>query len=164
MITFLLSGLWHGANWNFILWGGYHGFLILTERFLRKISRITSFSLPRSFRPYIFPIKIVVTFIIINAGWLFFRETEINRIAEYLTLSPLASNNADFQIGCYLFILSSLYALPLFLHGVVNMLNTKEELTSNRLLIFRPVLAAGLLLAILTMRSPEAATFIYFQF
>jgi len=34
MLTMLLGGLWHGASWNFVIWGGYHGALLSTERAL----------------------------------------------------------------------------------------------------------------------------------
>ena len=35
MLTMLLGGLWHGASWNFVIWGGYHGALLAVERALR---------------------------------------------------------------------------------------------------------------------------------
>jgi D-alanyl-lipoteichoic acid acyltransferase DltB (MBOAT superfamily) len=39
MITFLLSGLWHGASWTFVIWGGLHGFYLLAEDAIRKITK-----------------------------------------------------------------------------------------------------------------------------
>ncbi|HLP52659.1 MAG TPA: MBOAT family O-acyltransferase [Chitinophagales bacterium] len=66
-IVFLLSGLWHGASWTFVIWGAYHGFFIASERFLHD--RI-SFSLPRI-------IKIPLTFLIVLVGWVFFRADTI---------------------------------------------------------------------------------------
>ena len=36
MLTFLVSGLWHGANWTFLMWGGIHGILNILQKFLNK--------------------------------------------------------------------------------------------------------------------------------
>ena len=62
-VVFLLSGLWHGANWNFVVWGAYHGFWLVLERiglekFYVKIGRIPS---------------IIITFLIVTVGWAIFR-------------------------------------------------------------------------------------------
>ena len=62
-IVFLISGFWHGASWNFIIWGTYHGLFLIADRlfllnFLNRIGKI-----PSTF----------VTFIIILIGWTFFR-------------------------------------------------------------------------------------------
>ncbi len=62
-LVFLLSGLWHGASWNFVLWGIFHGsFLVLDRLFLKKALKI----LGR-------PISIIFTFFIVMLGWVVFR-------------------------------------------------------------------------------------------
>ncbi len=62
-IVFLISGLWHGANWNFIVWGAFHGFfLVLDKLFLLKLTK----KIPEK-------INIFFTFIIIMVSWSFFR-------------------------------------------------------------------------------------------
>ncbi|HXJ39324.1 MAG TPA: MBOAT family protein, partial [Bryobacteraceae bacterium] len=64
MATMLLGGLWHGASWNFVIWGGYHGALLAIERVIwgrgerKGLARI--------------PLTIV-TFLVVNVGWVFFR-------------------------------------------------------------------------------------------
>lgn len=66
-IVFLFSGLWHGASWNFVLWGAYHGFFLVAERlFLLKMYRVIGkwFSIP-------------VTFIVVITGWVLFRNENI---------------------------------------------------------------------------------------
>ena len=66
MITFLVSGLWHGANWTFIIWGTLHGIIQIIEKYfgIQKANRNNN--LMTIFR-------ILVTFIIINFAWIFFR-------------------------------------------------------------------------------------------
>ena len=73
-VVFLISGLWHGAEWNFVIWGAYHGvFLILERMFLLKIyervGRILS---------------TFITFIIIVIGWVFFRIEGFNKAILFL--------------------------------------------------------------------------------
>lgn len=72
-IVFLLSGLWHGASWNFVLWGAFHGmFLVLDKMFLLKfLSKIGSIP------------AMIITFIVVMMGWVLFRLENIDLIAEY---------------------------------------------------------------------------------
>jgi len=64
-IVFLLCGLWHGAAWTFVIWGLYHGLLLILERALGR--RTFYAGLPES-------MQIVLTFILISIGWVFFRS------------------------------------------------------------------------------------------
>jgi D-alanyl-lipoteichoic acid acyltransferase DltB (MBOAT superfamily) len=71
IITMLLGGLWHGASWNFVLWGGFHGALLLVERHLEALN----ISFPDKIRnhPLWATVKIVFTFHLVCLGWIFFR-------------------------------------------------------------------------------------------
>jgi alginate O-acetyltransferase complex protein AlgI len=70
MLTMLLGGLWHGASWNFAVWGGYHGALLSFERMFRR---------KRSAEParwtIFYPLQAVITFGLVMIGWVFFRAT-----------------------------------------------------------------------------------------
>lgn len=60
---FVISGLWHGASWNFVIWGAYHGFFLILDRLflikiLEKVGKLPS---------------IIFTFLIVVVGWIFFR-------------------------------------------------------------------------------------------
>ena len=76
--TMSLSGLWHGASLNFILWGGYHGVIILLGRLVERPlpTTFTNSSVARI-------LGIVVTFILSVYGWLYFRITDIDLIYAY---------------------------------------------------------------------------------
>lgn len=65
-ITFLISGLWHGANWNFVAWGGMHGIFQVFEKILGLNKKINK-GLLKSLR-------ILITFIIVSIAWIFFRQ------------------------------------------------------------------------------------------
>ena len=69
-ICFLLSGLWHGASWNFVLWGAFHGFFIVLEKLIngkKKVENGKRNSVLRS------PFSVLLTFFIVNLGWVLFR-------------------------------------------------------------------------------------------
>ncbi len=62
MITMLLGGLWHGASWNFLIWGGWHGILLSAEKAAgNSILRIPAI------------IRVLLTFLLVLIGWVFFR-------------------------------------------------------------------------------------------
>ncbi|XDD45042.1 MBOAT family protein [Leptospira sp. WS39.C2] len=75
-LVFLLCGFWHGASWNFIIWGIFHGFFLMAER--TKYKEVLNF-LP-SF------IKFMITFFIINIGWVFFRTNNLTESIEFLKI------------------------------------------------------------------------------
>lgn len=71
-IVFLASGLWHGASWNFVIWGAYHGGWLVAERafLLQYCQKIWN------------PIRAIITFFIVLIGWVFFRvETFTDAVA-----------------------------------------------------------------------------------
>ena len=77
MVTFLVSGLWHGAAWTFVVWGCIHGIVQIFEKHLR-LSKFEG----KSFMVRI--IRIVVTFLIVNFAWVFFRSPDISSAFGYL--------------------------------------------------------------------------------
>ncbi len=165
MATFLLSGLWHGASWNFILWGGFHGLLLVIWRFWENA--------PPALRPERLgriP-QMILTFALINLGWLFFRETDLNMLLHYLTMSPFAASAGEWRAGLYLFSLTALFASPLVIHLALDLWDQKQlaagrepPLTQWRWVGLQCAAAIILLVAILLLRSPSSSDFIYFQF
>ena len=86
-IVFLISGLWHGASWNFILWGAYHGlFLILDRLFLiQLLNKAGRF------------VSTLFTFFIVMMGWVIFRLESIDSIGIYLNHLFSFQNNLEFE-------------------------------------------------------------------
>lgn len=72
-ITMLLGGLWHGANWTFVVWGGYHGALLLIERALGdRVGRSPALFLR------------ITTFALVIVGWVLFRSPDLGVAATWL--------------------------------------------------------------------------------
>ncbi len=81
IIVFLLTGMWHGANWTFIVWGGYHGAWLILERAFNQ----------RALRPdRLWPIRRLVTLIAVMVGWAIFRAESLSYALSYI--SALFSN------------------------------------------------------------------------
>jgi alginate O-acetyltransferase complex protein AlgI len=81
MITMVLGGLWHGAAWNFILWGFYHGALLAIHRLLAPLLasvgvRLVNFPVPW------FLLRIAVMFALTCYGWLLFRATSLHQVVQ----------------------------------------------------------------------------------
>ena len=71
MLTMLLGGLWHGASWNFVIWGGYHGALLSLERI---VGRKRFLDQPGALR---YPFRALLTFGLVCIGWVFFRAVTL---------------------------------------------------------------------------------------
>ncbi len=156
MTVMLLGGLWHGASWNFVLWGGIHGGMLAAERARGKDSWYRR--LPRG-------IRVALTFGTVCLSWVFFRAKTLGEALAYLrSLSGLATPTAaaDSIAG----IIYTPYHSALFVVAAVvvwAMPNTwafTERLSVGR--------AAGgmalLLLAVLMMWTQTTNPFLYFQF
>ena len=73
MITMLLGGLWHGASWTFVVWGGYHGLLLALHRLLHRAwERLPELS------------RRAITFFLVVVGWVFFRAEDMRMAGRLL--------------------------------------------------------------------------------
>ena len=97
LIVWLLTGIWHGPNWTFIIWGLYYGLLLLGQKFLfqKWIDRLPA------------AVNIILTFLIANIGWVFFSSpttmTAFSHLGNMLGIgiSSFASENALFYLSSY---------------------------------------------------------------
>jgi alginate O-acetyltransferase complex protein AlgI len=84
MLTMLIGGLWHGASWNFVIWGGYHGALLAVERAVWGRKERTGLSrIP----------LMVLTFLLVSVGWVFFRAKTLS--AALFVLQQMVAVGAD---------------------------------------------------------------------
>jgi alginate O-acetyltransferase complex protein AlgI len=75
LVVMLLGGFWHGASWNFLIWGAIFGAWLAFERILGKTSFYAR--LPR-------PLRVALTFLIVNVAWVFFRANDLSSASRYL--------------------------------------------------------------------------------
>lgn len=160
-IVFLLTGLWHGASWNFVLWGLYYAILTIIYRGAARVfpERITG-------RWEMIIGRVILMFALTNLGWLVFRERDLAQLARDLTLSPAAASALDWRVAMYIGMLTLIYSLPLWIHTLWD-LKLREALALRErtiLLWVSPIVATLLFTGILLLRSDISGDFIYFQF
>ena len=83
LTTMLLGGLWHGANWTFVVWGGMHGMYLAVHKYLLGAEPVKQDSVaPLGFRSLI---KVFVTFQLVCLTWIFFRAADLDSAMEIMT-------------------------------------------------------------------------------
>ena len=114
-LTMLLGGLWHGASWNFVVWGGFHGTLLALERAV-GVERIYGW-MPR-------PLRVATTFSLVLVSWVFFRAADLPRALAYLgrmfgsgemaPTAPLLSGLilSPYLLGCFVLAAIVVWAAP----------------------------------------------------
>jgi len=166
LITFFLSGLWHGASWNFILWGVFHGALVAVWPWLARALPL----LDRAGGPAGAIMRVVLTFTLVHVGWLLFREQNVAAIGRAFSLDPSGAPLAHWRMAFGLVAEAWIYALPLLV--VLPALAALGLLPAHgdpRLLTWRwTLLQAGALafclLGVIILRSEVGSDFIYFAF
>nr|WP_294897469.1 MBOAT family O-acyltransferase [uncultured Pedobacter sp.] len=170
LIVFVVSGLWHGANWTFVIWGALHGFYIifgrLTENFRQKVSK-------KLFIDKIPMISPLTTFFFVGIAWVFFRADNLH-IAIYILTNMFTGFPQlciDFIHGQPIFeYLGAAKAWPIFLIfflETVSYLQKKQHLTARLLkspLALRWSVYFIIVMVILLTGVFDDRQFIYFQF
>ena len=147
MMTMLIGGLWHGANWTFVVWGAYHGALLSVERVFHEAwSRIWR------------PLRMAATFVLVVIGWVFFRATDFTMAAALLgrmfAFVPSAGITAWRTLAVLLALGSG------FAHFGRNTFEMKHEWS----LPVRCALIAVFAICLLRMMTWQESPFLYFQF
>ncbi len=109
-VVWTLTGLWHGASWNFVAWGAFYGFLLVAEKYIFKNLQE---KLPRFVRR-------VITMLIVIIGWVFFSSETLSDAGEFLRAmfgaNGFASDNTAYLLlnNIFPFAVMSLSALGFF--------------------------------------------------
>ncbi|MBT8339750.1 MAG: MBOAT family protein [Desulfatitalea sp.] len=167
LVVFFLTGIWHGANWNFVAWGMFHGFFITIEhigfsRFLEKLWT---------------PIQHIYLALIILVSWVFFRADTLDSAIEYygamvsvgnwhtstLQYEQVMSNESLYILGAGLLLSLPIYTkLKHFL--VISFANHKTSLASLLCITRLSFLSFLILLSFLKVAASTYNPFIYFRF
>lgn len=157
LIVFMLSGLWHGANWTFVVWGALHGLVLLIERYFSKI--------------FMFEIKkewsllnvflILKTFIVTSFIWIFFRAENFNKAKEIISVIFI-NNNIKFNLICLKVPILAIIGLIIFDFFQYNSrFDTKLNTIRSP---YRWAIYSFLLFCLFALSGTEKFSFIYFQF
>ena len=151
MLTMLLGGLWHGASWNFVIWGGYRGVLLSLER-------VTGWNRIRAAAW----LRVPLTFVLVCVGWVFFRAQTFADAATVLRglAWPTSGIHLD-RASMMMVVLCLLLVVCMHLvGGFVRVGRIERRLPAP---VLGAVLALLLVLSVLLMPDNGKA-FLYFQF
>lgn len=158
-MVFLLSGIWHGASWNFLLWGILHAVYYLIE-YAFGIHR-KDYRQPRYLQ---LPANILV-FVLVTIAWIFFRIEDfstatsvIGKIATDIA-SPIAMGASTFTFACNMLLLVMFIIFDWLLYKRIGL---KEEKLGEP--TFVNIIWPVVLLVMIAMFSVSADNFVYFQF
>lgn len=163
VIVFLLSGLWHGANWTFVVWGALHAVLFIASRTLSRPRSIPDSRLVRA-------LKVAGTFLLVTVAWVFFRSTTFSD-AWYM-LSHLHRSwggtpvPGDFSRAGYMaqIRLSAVFIVLLFAIEAVQHGPEPQQLIASWSRRWRWMVYYAIVLLTLSFGVYENSPFIYFQF
>ena len=158
LLTFLVSGLWHGAAWTFVFWGLLHGIASVIDRLFRdnnwKINKYVSW---------------ILTFMFVNCAWVFFRATTFERAFEILTamfsvpsggvlnMAGIITNGSIIIIGLVYILLVISLVVTLSFKNTYELAETFDYTTINTVYVV-------ILMMVGISFMPRISPFIYFNF
>jgi alginate O-acetyltransferase complex protein AlgI len=161
MVVMLLSGLWHGAAWTFVLWGLYHGLLLVGYRLISKKESARA-EVPANLPLVAYLVRIVVMFHLVCLGWLLFRAESISQVGIMLSRLVLDFHWTPFASSGFAMIL--FFAGPLVVYEF--WLERRQDLLSLSRIDWRAraLVYSYCSLMLLFFPPPVSNVFIYFQF
>ncbi|MCK5830111.1 MAG: MBOAT family protein [Methylococcales bacterium] len=166
LIVFLLTGIWHGASWNFVIWGLFHGFFLTSEHmgFSKILNKIW------------LPFQHVYVMTIVVTSWVFFRTENTIEATNYLgALVNLSNwNTSAFQFAqvtsnesIYMMAIGIIFSMPIYMTLKNKMSQACKNTLSHVTFIYLPkllFLTAIFMLSLLKVASSTYNPFIYFRF
>ena len=161
LVTMLLCGLWHGASWNFVLWGGLHGASLAIHRKWKTWSLPSLLKDHPAFQIASTLFSRLLTLGVVLLGWIFFRARSWTDAIQYLSRLATWSHDGTRLVSPY--ILPAVAGVFL-----VHLLVQKDRLWAqeipNRSVSSRILAYSCLALLLICLAATDSAPFIYFQF
>lgn len=176
MITMLLGGLWHGANWTFVVWGALHGLYLCVEKLIKDV-RKADLLLPmpgeirqegpgadtlktKTFSNFIL---VLITFFFINVTWVFFRAPDFESAWRLLTSMFTPVKGAEVLLTTLSIIkVSVIIFFTVAFHWIMR--NTRVLIVAEKLPWWLLGITWSILLLLLIWSQESSSSFIYFQF
>ena len=177
-ITFLVSGLWHGANWTFVIWGGLHGFYLVFAIVTAKQRNTLAKAIGLTSRPTLYKwVQVLSVFALVLFSWVFFRANNIGE-AFYIIQSSFAGLGNIRQLlagvdlnhilfmgqGFKVFAISVVAILIMETVHLIQRHGSVSQLISRRPVVVRWAIYYVAIIAVLLFGQFGHQEFIYFQF
>ncbi|MCR5246442.1 MAG: hypothetical protein K6E14_01475 [Paludibacteraceae bacterium] len=160
LLTMMLGGLWHGAAWNFLMWGTYHGFCLVVERvFCGRRDFCLNFGTSRFLTRCSIVFSMLFVFVMVSFGWLLFKLP----LGETVRLICAIGKNWDkFTFFEMRFFPVLIYMLPVFFYHFIYLLREKKWI--QQYVYYYSYILYGLMLFLIVTNSGSVSQFVYFQF
>ncbi|HZV70235.1 MAG TPA: MBOAT family O-acyltransferase [Saprospiraceae bacterium] len=170
MLTMLLGGLWHGANWTFVFWGGLHGFYLWVEKFIRdkfgskpkmqpdvSIAGISAGDRAGTF------IYALFTFFLINVTWVFFRASTFKQAWQMLgSMFGISHGGEPFLTSIAIIKVSVIVTLMVIVHWLMR--NSSVLALAYKIPWWVLSIAWAFMIFAIMLSQESTSSFIYFQF
>lgn len=159
-VIFLLSGLWHGANWTYVTWGAYHAMLFVPLLAFNGRRRFDDVVANDRILPNMRDLlQMAFTFLLVVFGWIIFRADNMSVFADFIHHIFLNIKSGEIEIG------SKTWLFIVFM-VIIEWINRRESHAFARLFTNKPLRwGCYLLIALLCLtKSGHQVQFIYFQF
>ncbi len=171
MITFLVSGLWHGAGLTFLIWGGLHGLYQIIENLLFHRKRGKNIVRRKGFLSFF---SLILTFFLVCFAWIFFRAGSLADAWRMISLSLFQINDLNEYLKTAVICLDMTYthmvyiSIPVILLGIYDYASLKTDvisyISSKKIWVRYPVYILFLLVILLFSEKGVSTEFYYFQF
>jgi D-alanyl-lipoteichoic acid acyltransferase DltB (MBOAT superfamily) len=167
LVTMLVGGLWHGANWTFVVWGGIHGAILAAERAARKLFGIEH---EHGGTPDLTPertlsigswVRRITIFHVVCLAWIFFRAQSLGEAVRFLSGVGSFAWRAEYGIAVKFL---AFFVIPLFCIDLINEHRNEEYLFERLPERRRIATAAVVFLGIACFTGNNLNAFFYFQF
>lgn len=163
VFAMMLFGLWHGATALFLLWGAYHGLLLVGHRKFQQLQRRWKLNASET------PLAIVswgLTLALVSIGWIFFRGHNLQQAFTMLAAVFSPRSYGQLALRPNFYILTSLIIVGYFAYHLAEMLlaRFKEDLWPRRLFWLLSPVRYALVILLTIAWSKQEAVFVYFQF
>ncbi|WP_180994007.1 MULTISPECIES: MBOAT family O-acyltransferase [Arenibacter] len=163
MITMLLGGLWHGASWNFVVWGGLHGLALIAHK-LYSTRYSSSFKFSRISASVYTVLSWIVTMVFVMVTWVFFRAQTFDDAALLLKNMFSFKESVNYTVPMALVALLAIVITGHFLGSkFFKIVEEKQDHIFNNPYIQGAAFGLGIFLVLL-FGSNDNQAFIYFQF
>ncbi|MEJ7626480.1 MAG: MBOAT family O-acyltransferase [Ferruginibacter sp.] len=180
MITMLLGGLWHGANWTFVVWGALHGLYLCVEKLIQDYRKRFVLATPEQNQAYV-TIKglsaprflksvpssnfalALLTFFFINVTWVFFRAPDFSTAGRILT-SMFSNVSGSLSLLSYLAIIKITVIISAMLLFHWKMRNTRVLNVAAKMPWWLLGIVWSFMMMLLILSQESSNSFIYFQF
>ncbi len=159
MTTMLLGGLWHGASWTFVVWGGLHGLFLAAERWLTARFGDRDIWNKRVIRVLL----ALMTYFLVNITWVFFRAADF-AMAWRMIVTMLTFVTDGEKVLPTVFILQTVITIGIMLAIHWRMRNRQLADEIGRLPVWLTGLIWGVMLTMIVITQGGSDAFIYFQF